>query len=139
MKPSNLFLLLIFSFGLSHCDRIEREEVRQIEGYWEIESVQTKGEVFQPKGNAPSVDYYFFSSDSTGFKKKLSPRVMGNYETSKDQVQFSVHEENGVMSFHFSTSLESWKEEIKSIAPERLILFHNGMEYHYKRHEKIAL
>ena len=53
MKPSNLFLLLIFSFDLSHCDRIEREEVRQIEGYWEIESVQTKGEVFQPKGNAP--------------------------------------------------------------------------------------
>ena len=100
MKPSNLFLLLIFSFGLSHCDRIDREEVRQIEGYWEIESVQTKGEVFQPKGNAPSVDYYFFSSDSSGFKKKLSPRVMGNYETSEDQVQFSVILNKLILLFH---------------------------------------
>ena len=139
MKPRSLFLLFIFSIGLSHCDQIKPEEVRQIEGYWEIASVQAQGEVFQPKGHAPSVDYYFFSSDSTGFKKKLSPRVMGNYETSENQVQFSVYEENGIMSFHFKTPLESWKEEIKSIAPERLILFHNGMEYHYKRHEKIAL
>ena len=139
MKTSSLFLLLIFSLSISHCDQLKLEEVRQIEGYWEIESVQTKGEVFQPKGNAPSVDYYFFSSDSTGFKKKLSPRLKGNYATSENQVQFSIHNEDGVTFFHFKTPLENWKEEIKSVAPERLILFHNGNEYHYNRHEKIAL
>ena len=139
MKPRSLFLLFIFSIGLSHCDQIKPEEVRQIEGYWEIASVQTQGEVFQPKGHAPSVDYYFFSSDSTGFKKKLSPRLVGNYETSENQIQFSIHIENGVIALHFKTPLEIWKEEIKSITADRLVLYHNGMEYHYKRHEKITL
>ena len=110
-----------------------------MKGYWEIEYVQAHGEKFQPRGNAPAVDYYFLTSDSTGVKKKLSPRIVGFYETSENQVRFRVEHDNGHFYLHFTTPLEEWKEEIKDISNDQLVLFHNEMEYHYKRHEKIAL
>ena len=139
MNIKHLVLFLILSLGLAQCTQVKQQDIRRIEGYWEIESVQSHGETFQPKGAAPSVDYYFFSTDTSGIKKKLSPRMIGQYETSEDQVAFVVREEKGAFALHFQTPLETWKEEIKEISADRLILFHNDMEYHYKRHKKIEL
>lgn len=139
MNVNNHFLVLFFSFVISQCSAVNEKEMTLLKGYWEIEYVQAHGEKFQPRGNAPAVDYYFLTSDSTGVKKKLSPRIVGFYETSENQVRFRVEHDNGHFYLHFTTPLEEWKEEIKDISNDQLVLFHNEMEYHYKRHEKIAL
>ena len=100
--------------GLSHCDRIkQQEEVRQIEGYWEIESVQVTWRNFQPKGAAPSVDYYFFPVTPQGSKKT---KPTNDWTTMKPQKikSFCCSRRKRVhVAFHFQTPLESWKEEIK--------------------------
>ena len=139
MNVNNCFLVFFFSFILWQCSIVNEKEIILLKGYWEIEYVQAHGEKFQPRGNAPAVDYYFLTSDSAGVKKKLSPRIVGNYETSESQVRFRIEKNNGHFYLHFTTPLEEWKEEIKDISNDQLVLFHNEMEYHYKRHEKIAL
>lgn len=139
MNVNNRFLVLFSSFVLCQCSAVNEKEITLLKGYWEIEYVQANGEKFQPRGNAPAVDYYFLTSDSTGVKKKQSPRIVGFYETSENQVRFRIEHDNGHFYLHFTTPLEEWKEEIKDISNDQLVLFHNEMEYHYKRHEKIAL
>lgn len=139
MNVNNRFLVLFSSFVLCQCSAVNEKEITLLKGYWEIEYVQANGEKFQPRGNAPAVDYYFLTSDSTGVKKKLSPRIVGFYKTSENQVRFRIEHDNGHFYLHFTTPLEEWKEEIKDISNDQLVLFHNEMEYHYKRHEKIAL
>lgn len=139
MNVNNRFLVLFSSFVLCQCSAVNEKEITLLKGYWEIEYVQAHGEKFQPRGNAPAVDYYFLTSDSTGVKKKLSPRIVDFYETSENQVRFRIEHDNGHFYLHFTTPLEEWKEEIKDISNDQLVLFHNEMEYHYKRHEKIAL
>ena len=76
MNVNNHFLVLFFSFVISQCSAVNEKEITLLKGYWEIEYVQAHGEKFQPRGNAPAVDYYFLTSDSTGVKKKSSVHVL---------------------------------------------------------------
>ena len=73
MNVKNRFLVLFYSFVLSQCSAVNEKEITLLKGYWEIEYVQAHGEKFQPRGNAPAVDYYFLTSDSTGVKKSSAP------------------------------------------------------------------
>ena len=45
---------------------------------------------------------------------------------------------DGNYSLQFSSALEEWEEEIKSLSQEEMILFHNDKSYHYNRHQKIT-
>ena len=63
------------SFSITHffkfhnCKINTIDDIKAIEGMWEIYSISSKGEVFYPQGESPVVDYYTFDSDSTGTKK----------------------------------------------------------------------
>ena len=69
MKKISFLVLLIF-LNFTYCKINTIDDIKAIEGMWEIYSVSSKGEVFYPKGESPLIDYYPFNSDSTGTKKK---------------------------------------------------------------------
>ena len=129
-------ICLLFFTG---CSSTNAPDLAQLPGYWEIEAVHAYGEVFAPKGAAPAVDFYHLKADSIGYKKKMAPTFNALYQSSEDQIAFSVLKEGQRFYLHFDSALIPWKEEILSINAEQMVLFHNDKEYHYKRHQKITL
>ena len=69
MKKIGFVIIICFQF--TYCDNYEIDDIKRIEGVWEVYSVSSKDEVFYPKGKSPLIDYYTFHSDSAGVKKKL--------------------------------------------------------------------
>tara|TARA_B100001250_G_C19741526_1_gene763295 strand:- start:555 stop:875 length:321 start_codon:yes stop_codon:yes gene_type:complete len=103
---------------------------------WEIYSVSSKGEVFFPKGKSPLIDYYFFHSDSTGTKKKLKPNLNKTFSSSLDEIDFEVKKINGLIYLHYISNSNNWRERIKKLTKNELIISNNKLEYHYKRFKK---
>ena len=135
-----LILLFFFIFSLfTACERVTNEDLRHLQGYWEISKVESHGEVFSPKGTAPAVDHYQMINDQMGIKKKMVPSFSEQYNSSEDAIQFRILSKDGRYSIQFFSSLEQWEEEIKTLTAQEMILFHNDKSYHYKRHQKISL
>lgn len=120
------------------CTGISSDDLKYLEGYWEISKVEAHGETFSPRGGAPAVDYYQMLNDSMGIKKKMVPSFGEKYSSSEDLIQYKILTVDGNYSLQFSSALEEWEEEIKSLSQEEMILFHNDKSYHYKRHQKIT-
>ena len=74
-----IFIIIPISLQFVFCNLNGIEDVKTIEGMWEIYSVSSKNEVFYLKGKAPLVDYYVFNSDSTdgigGLQRHRAPRI----------------------------------------------------------------
>ena len=133
----NSFIICLLIF--TGCSSVSAPDLVFIEGYWEIESVHAHGEVFEPKGATPMIDFYQLNSEKSGFKKKMKPIFNGLFQSSEDRVTFIIQKEGNRFFIHFNNALTPWKEEIRSLSPEEMILFHNDKAYHYKRYQKIAL
>ena len=117
------------------CNLNEVEDVQIIEGMWEINSVSSKDEVFYLKGKSPLVDYYVLDSDSTGTKKKLKPNFNETFSSSLDEINFKIKRINGLIYLDYISDSNSWKERIKKLSKNELIISNNKFEYHYKRFE----
>lgn len=120
------------------CTRVSSDDLKHLEGYWEILKVEAHRETFKPRGGLPAVDYYQILNDSMGIKKKMVPSFGEKYISSEDLIQYKILTVDGNYSIQFSSALEEWEEEIKSLSQEEMILFHNNKSYHYKRHQKIT-
>ena len=134
-----LFLLLLTTVLWSSCTSVSKDDIQHLKGYWEIASVASDGEVFQPKGAPPSVDFYQMINDSLGTKKKLVPSFGEKYSGSEDEIDFRVIKKEGKYFIQFFNALEEWEEEITKLNTTELILLHSEKSYHYKRHQKITL
>lgn len=139
MRSILFFNAFIYLLLFTACTRVTAPDLVLLEGYWEIESVHAHGEVFQPKGTTPMIDFYHLNSKKGGFKKKMTPTFSGPYQSSEDLVTFSIENEGNRYFLHFNDALGPWKEEIRSLNSNEMILFHNDKAYHYKRHQKITL
>ena len=117
------------------CNLNEIDDVKIIEGMWEIYSVSSKDEVFYPKGQSPLVDYYVFDSDSTGTKKKLKPNFNNTFSSSLDEINFEIKRIIGLIYLNYISDSNNWKERIKKLSKNELIISNNKFEYHYKRFE----
>lgn len=138
MCKSFLFSPIFFVVFLTACTNVSKEDIKNLEGYWEINSVKAHGETFTPKGNAPSVDYYSLLNDSMGIKKKLVPSFGEKYSSSEDLIRFKLQQKKGEYYLQFFNTLEVWDEKIERLSKEELVLVHSDKAYHYKRHKKIT-
>ena len=134
MKKISFLILLIF-LNFTYCKINTIDNIKAIEGMWEIYSVSSKGEVFYPKGESPVVDYYTFDSDSTGTKKKLKPNFNKTFSSSFDEINFEIRKKNGLVYLNYITETNNWKEIIKKLTKKELVISNNKFEYHYKRFE----
>ena len=134
MKRISFLILLIF-LNFTYCKINTIDDIKAIEGMWEIYSVSSKGEVFYPQGESPVVDYYTFDSDSTGTKKKLKPNFNKTFSSSFDKINFEIRKKNGLVYLNYITETNNWKEIIKKLTKKELVISNNKFEYHYKRFE----
>ena len=134
MKKSSFLILLIF-LNFTYCKINTIDDIKALEGMWEIYSVSSKGEVFYPQGESPVVDYYTFDSDSTGTKKKLKPNFNKTFSSSFDEINFEIKKINGLIYLNYISGKNNWKETIKKLTKNELVIFNNKLEYHYKRFE----
>ena len=134
MKKISFLILLIF-LNFTYCKINTIDDIKAIEGMWEIYSVSSKGEVFYPQGESPVVDYYTFDSDSTGTKKKLKPNFNKTFSSSFDKINFEIRKKNGLVYLNYVTETNNWKEIIKKLTKKELVISNNKFEYHYKRFE----
>ena len=132
MKKISFLILLIF-LNFTYCKINTIDDIKAIEGMWEIYSVSSKGEVFYPQGESPVVDYYTFDSDSTGTKKKLKPNFNKTFSSSFDEINFEIKKKNGLVYLNYITETNNWKEIIKKLTKKELVISNNKFEYHYKR------
>ena len=128
-----IFIIIPICLQFMFCDLNEIKDVKIIEGIWVIHSVSSKDEVFYPKGKSPLVDYYVFNSDSTGTKKKLKPNFNKNYSSSLDEINFEIKRIDGLIYLNYISNSENWKERIKKLTKNELIISNNKFDYHYKR------
>ena len=128
-----IFIIIPICLQFTFCNLNEIKDVKIIEGIWVIHSVSSKDEVFYPKGKSPLVDYYVFNSDSTGTKKKLKPNFNKNYSSSLDEINFEIKRIDGLIYLNYISNSENWKERIKKLTKNELIISNNKFDYHYKR------
>ena len=130
-----VFICIPICIQFIFCNLRDVDDVKIIEGMWEIYSVSSKDEVFYLKGKTPLIDYYVFDSDSTGTKKKLKANFNNTFSSSLDEINFEIKRINGLIYLDYISNSNNWKERIKKLSKNELIISNNKFDYHYKRFE----
>jgi hypothetical protein len=132
MKTKILFILPVLLF-FSCNDTIKESELQNLNGYWEIEKViLPDGEEKEYKANE-TFDF-FQLKDKSGTRKKGIQQFDGTFLTNDVSENFTIEFKDGICYINYKTDFATWKEEIKSISKEKLIVKNkNDLEYHYKR------
>ncbi|RAV30451.1 lipocalin family protein [Sinomicrobium soli] len=142
MKRANTIMIFLVCLSIvpTGCTPPPGEQLHHLNGYWEIEKVEFPDGAVREYDINTTIDYMEITADSTGFRKKMQPRIDGGYYTSDDREDFSVTRENDRLFLRYHTPLSTWKEEVISITEDRLILRNaDNLNYLYKRYEPLDL
>lgn len=132
--------ILLFLFILTGCTKkVTKEDLTQLNGYWEIDKVIFHdGSTKDYKVNT-NVDYIEIS-DLKGFRKKMQPKFDGSYTTSNDAEPFSILETNGIFKMYYKTNFSDWEEKIISISENNFsVSTKDGITYSYRRFQPISI
>ena len=132
-------LVLVVLFAVSCGNQVSSEDLKYLNGYWEIENVEfTNGNKKEYPMNTV-VDYIEIKK-LKGFRKKVVPRFDGTFETSDDAETFIIQEENGLYYLKYKNPLSEWEERLVSLTEDTFTLKNpDGITYHFRRFEPIKL
>ena len=126
-----LFLSLLF---ISCQQRIQREDIPKINGYWEIEKVVFDQGKDKEYGINESYDYFQIDKNNTGFRKKVVPQLDGTFVVNNSQESVKVRFEDNKAFIDYATPYAKWSEELVAISNDELVLKNaEKKEYHYKK------
>ncbi|MGB7392799.1 MAG: hypothetical protein WA913_00255 [Pricia sp.] len=129
--------ILLFLVGCS--TSIDKEDLKNLNGYWEIEQVEFPGGGAKEYRVNTTVDYIQFD-DMKGYRKKMQPRFDGTYRTSDDAEAFEILEKDGSFIIHYKTELSEWSEELVGLDTNTFsVVNEDGKRYDYKRFEAISV
>ena len=134
----NLFYILIFALSLTGCqDPDPREQLDNINGYWEISEVEVSKDSVMQYGMSEYIDYIELN-DSVGFRKKLKPKIGGGYIEMNKAENIKARIEKGDLWLYYSTPFDEWKEEVIEAGEEQLVVkSEDGKIYHYQKYTPI--
>ena len=129
--------MFVLIFGCS--EGIKKEELNQLNGYWEIEKViLPDGSVKEYTANT-NVDFIHLEK-LKGYRKKMSPNLQGSYVTTNDLESFAILEKNGDFWMHYETDLTQWSEKLMTLQKNSFtVINEDGITYDYKRFEPISI
>ena len=128
------FCLLIMVFVLLNSCQISKEDIKQLNGYWEIEKVVLENGETKVFSINQTVDYFSVNDSLMGFRKKLNPKFDGTFEHSNDAESIQVYHDNGKWVIKYTTSYAKWKETIKELTEDKVALLNQENRlYIYKR------
>lgn len=140
MNPKIQHLLLLLCLALISCSKNHEQQIEHIDGYWEITKVEKNGSLIKTYNISPSVDYFELKSDTTGFRKKVTPTFEGTYIVTKDNASFIIKIENDSLNIYYSNNELIIKETIVKASKTKLVITNaEGFKYTYKPYEKIDI
>lgn len=136
MKQLFLFCTLLC---ISCVSKIDQEQLHLLNGYWEIKEVTFKDGTKKEYSVNTTVDY--ISLDSLkGFRKKMSPKFNGTFETSNDAEPILIRIANDSIFMNYTTDLNTWEEVLISLSEKSFSVKNDqGITYTYERFEPINI
>lgn len=129
------FFVLIVSCSKPIAD----EQLKYLNGYWEIKEVKAPDE--QPKEyTANTVVDYFEIANRKGFRQKVSPQLNGSYQTNTVQETVEVVDSVGKTFIKYHTTYAKWVEELVELEENKMtVINENSIKYYYERFQPIIL
>lgn len=136
----NILGLFVFSLFVVSCSKpISAEELKNLNGYWEINEVKTADgdtKEFQSNNN---VDF-FELKDLKGTRTKVVPQFDGKNQTNGIKEQFTVLDSANATYLKYSTDYAKWIEKVDKLTKDELVIIsNNDIKYTYKRFTPIVV
>ena len=134
------FLVLLFIMLLVSChSNVKKEDIKKLNGYWEIKQVKfSTGKSKDYKVNE-TIDYIELKSNK-GFRQKVMPQFDGKFQTNGIKENIKVVENDNSFFLEYNTKYGKWKEEIITIQDSILVLKNKeNLEYTYKKFKPFSL
>ena len=134
------FLVLLFIMFLVSChSNVKKEDIKKLNGYWEIKLVKfSTGKTKDYKINE-TIDYFELKNNQ-GFRQKVMPQFDGKFQTNGIKENIKVVENDNSFFLEYNTKFGKWKEEIISIEDSILVLKNKeNLEYTYKKFKPFSL
>lgn len=134
------FLVLLFIMLLVSCySNVKKEDIKKLNGYWEIKLVKfSTGKTKDYKINE-TIDYFELKSNK-GFRQKVMPQFDGKFQTNGIKENIKVVENDNSFFLEYNTKYGKWKEEIITIQDSILVLKNKeNLEYTYKKFKPFSL
>jgi hypothetical protein len=140
------FLVLLFIMLLFSCHyNVKKEDIKKLNGYWEIKQVKfSTGKTKDYKINE-TIDYFElrqaqFDNEVVGFRQKVMPQFDGKFQTNGIKENIKVVENDNSFFLEYNTKYGKWKEEIITIQDSILVLKNKeNLEYTYKKFKPFSL
>lgn len=131
------FASILFFILISCTDKVTQQDLQQLNGYWDIDKVESADkEVTEYRANS-TIDYYFLNDKNEGYRKKTTLDFSGTYKTNNIKDRIIIEDKNGTFIIKTTTSLDHWEDIIVSLTSEKLVLkSKNGILFYYNKHEK---
>ena len=130
----NLFLSLFTTLLFVSCQEKKAEsfDVNLLNGYWEIEQVTLSDGTKKEYKINENVDFFEIKKDS-GFRKKVAPQLDGTYLVNDSEEKIKIEKSADGTYISYKTDYATWKEKIKTLTKEQLILENDqNIQYQYK-------
>lgn len=130
-----IFLSLFALVVLASCQdqKAAVVNVSLLNGYWEIEQVTLADGSKKDYKMNETIDFFEVKNDS-GFRKKVKPQLDGTYVVNDVDEKVKIEKSAQGTFIHYKTNYSKWKEKIKSLTKEQLILVNDqNIEYQYKK------
>lgn len=136
----NILGLFVFSLFVVSCSKpISAEELKNLNGYWEISEVKTADgdtKEFQSNNN---VDY-FELKDLKGTRTKVVPQLNGKNQTNGIKEQFTILDSANATYLKYATDYAKWTEKVDKLTKDELVIINNNdIKYTYKRFTPIVV
>ena len=132
--------VLLCLFFLSCKKDINPEEIKWLNGYWEIEKVVFENGKDKLYSINESYDYFEINNKNLGFRKKVIPQLNGTFLVNDTYENIKINRVENTFFIAYSTAYAKWNEEIIAISKDKLVLRNEEKnEYHYKKAEPITI
>ncbi len=132
-------LILISIFAFVACSGNDpKEQLKHLDGYWQIEKVEIQKDSVIEYSLSQYIDYIEIK-DSTGFRKKLKPKIDGGFiKASNDSENITARIENDRLILYYSTPFDEWQEEVLKASEEELVIMNkDNKKYYYQRYQPL--
>ena len=71
----------------------ESRDIKYLSGYWEISSVSVSGKELKNYPFSGTIDYFILDEKNNGYRKKVKPRLDGNFDITMHEIQFKINKQ----------------------------------------------
>lgn len=138
MRWPILFLLCLIFLGCAESS-ITKEELRHLNGYWEISNVVFPDGEQKDYGINPTIDFIQLEG-TQGYRKKMQPKFDGSYQTSNQTEAFEVIQSQEYFVFSYKQNLDERQETLIQLdSLSFTVRNEEGVQYAYKRFQPISI